>query len=153
MEACATSHFWGRFAQALGHDVRLIPPIYVKPFVKRQKNDAADAAAIAEAAVRPNLHYVAVKSAEHQARAVAFRTYQSFVGQRTQLINALRGQPLQIGQSRDINLRAANLNWAQMTGSTIQPGIETTMRDGPSTLRKRPIARSSTRRTRIFCPK
>lgn len=91
MEACATSHFWGRFAQSVGHEVRLIPPIYVKPFVKRQKNDAADAAAIAEAALRPNLHYVAVKSAEHQARAVAFRTHQSFVGQRTQLINALRG--------------------------------------------------------------
>jgi transposase len=53
MEACATSHFWGRFAQELGHEVRLIPPIYVKPFVKRQKNDAADAAAIAEAALRP----------------------------------------------------------------------------------------------------
>lgn len=70
MEACATSQFWGRFAQGHGHDVRLIPPIYVKPFVKRQKNDAADAAAIAEAALRPNMHYVAVKSAEHQARAV-----------------------------------------------------------------------------------
>lgn len=71
MEACATSHFWGRLAQGCGHDVRLIPPIYVKPFVKRQKNDAADAAAIAEAALRPNMHYVEVKSAEHQARAVA----------------------------------------------------------------------------------
>jgi transposase len=79
MEACATSHFWGRFAQSLGHDVRLIQPIYVKPFVKRQKNDAADAAAIAEAALRPNIHYVAVKSAEHQARAVSFRTHQCFV--------------------------------------------------------------------------
>ncbi|MUO92310.1 IS110 family transposase, partial [Agrobacterium vitis] len=88
MEACATSHFWGRFTQGCGHNVRLIPPIYVKPFVKRQKNDAADAAAIAEAAQRPNLHYVEVKSAEHQARAVAFRTHQCFV---TQLINALRG--------------------------------------------------------------
>ena len=91
MEACATSHYWGRFAQSLRHDVRLIPPIYVKPFVRRQKNNAADAAAIAEAVLRPNLHYVAVKSAEHQARAVAFRTHQCFVGQRTQLINALRG--------------------------------------------------------------
>lgn len=91
MEACATSHFWGRFAQGCGHKVRLIPPIYVKPFVKRQKNDAADAAAIAEAALRPNMHYVEVKSAEHQARAVAFRTHQCFVRQRTQLINALRG--------------------------------------------------------------
>jgi transposase len=56
MEACATSHFWGRLAEAHGHEVRLIPPIYVKPFVKRQKNDAADAAAIAEAALRPNMH-------------------------------------------------------------------------------------------------
>ncbi|WP_303832198.1 IS110 family transposase [Asticcacaulis taihuensis] len=97
MEACATSHFWGRLAERLGHDVRLIPPIYVKPFVKRQKNDAADAAAIAEAAVRPNLHYVAVKSAEHQARSVTFRTHQCFVGQRTQLINALRGHLAEFG--------------------------------------------------------
>ena len=91
MEACATSHFWGRFPQGCGHDVRLIPPIYVKPFVKLQKNDAADAAAIAEAAQRPNMHYVEVKSAEHQVRAVAFRTHQCFVRQRTQPINALRG--------------------------------------------------------------
>ena len=97
MEACATSHFWGRFAQSLGHDVRLIPPIYVKPFVKRQKNDAADAAAIAAAALRPNIHYVAVKSAEHQARAVSFRTHQCFVRQRTQLINALRGHLAEFG--------------------------------------------------------
>ncbi|MGO6944719.1 IS110 family transposase [Rhizobium johnstonii] len=91
MEACATNHFWGRFAQSCDHSVRLIPRIYVKPFVKRQKNDAADAAAIAEAALRPNMHCVEVKSAEHQARAVAFRTHQCFVRQRTQLINALRG--------------------------------------------------------------
>jgi transposase len=97
MEACATSHFWGRCAQSHGHDVRLIPPIYVKPFVKRQKNDAADAAAIAEAALRPNIHYVAVKSAEHQARAVSFRTHQCFVRQRTQLINALRSHLAEFG--------------------------------------------------------
>ena len=97
MEACATSHFWVRFAQSLGHEVRLIPPIYVKTFVKRQKNDAADAAAIAEAALRPGLHFVPVKSADHQARAVAFRTHQSFVGQRTQLINALRGHLAEFG--------------------------------------------------------
>jgi len=97
MEACATSHYWGRFAGAEGHEVRLIPPIYVKPFVKRQKNDAADAAAIAEAAVRPNLHFVAVKSAEHQARAVAYRTHQCFVSQRTQTINALRGHLAEFG--------------------------------------------------------
>ena len=97
MEACATSHYWGRLAQRSGLDVRLVPPIYVKPFVKRQKNDAADAAAIAEAALRPNMHCVAVKSAEHQARAVAFRTHQCFIRQRTQLINALRGHLAEFG--------------------------------------------------------
>ncbi len=97
MEACATSHYWGRVAQGHRHDVRLIPPIYVKPFVKRQKNDAADAAAIAEAVLRPNIDYVAVKSVEHQARAVAFRTHQCFDRQRTQLINALRGHPAEFG--------------------------------------------------------
>lgn len=90
MEACATSHFWGRQAQKAGHEARLISPIYVKPFVKRQKNDASDAAAIGEAARRPDMHYVAVKSAEHQGRAVAYRTHQCFVAQRTQTINALR---------------------------------------------------------------
>jgi transposase len=97
MEVCATSHDWGRVTQGYGHDVRLIPPIYVKPFVKRQKNDAADAAAIAEAVLRPNIHYVGVKSAEHQARAVAFRTHQCFVRQRTQLINALCGHLAEFG--------------------------------------------------------
>ena len=97
MEACATSHYWGRVAQGFGHDVRLVPPIYVKPFVKRQKNDVADAAAIAEAVLRPNMHCVAVKNVEQQARAVAFRTYQCFVRQRTQLINALRGHLAEFG--------------------------------------------------------
>jgi transposase len=97
MEACATSHHWGRVAMAHGHDVRLIPANYVKPFVKRQKNDFADAAAIAEAASRPSMSFVAVKSAEKQGRAVAFRTHQCFVRQRTQLINALRGHLAEFG--------------------------------------------------------
>ncbi|MCX7326737.1 MAG: transposase, partial [Hyphomicrobiales bacterium] len=97
MEACATSHSWGRVAQRCGHDVRLIPPVYVKPFVKRQKNDAADAAAIAEAVLRPNIHDVGVKSAGHQARAVVFPTHQRFVRQRTQLMNALRGHLAEFG--------------------------------------------------------
>jgi transposase len=79
MEACATSHHWGRVAQSYGHDVRLIPAQYVKPFVKRQKNDRADAEAIAEAASRPAMSFVAVKSAEKQGRAVAFWTHQCFV--------------------------------------------------------------------------
>ena len=97
MEACATSHHWGRVSQSHGHEVRLIPAAYVKPFVKRQKNDHADAEAIAEAVSRPSMRFVAVKSAEKQARAVAFRTHQCFIRQRTQLINALRGHLAEFG--------------------------------------------------------
>ncbi|SEP42015.1 Transposase [Methylobacterium sp. UNC300MFChir4.1] len=97
MEACATSHHWGRVAQASGHEVRLVPAVYVKPFVKRQKNDRADAEAIAEAAARPRMRFVAVKSAETQGRAVAFRTHQCLVRQRTQLINALCGHLAEFG--------------------------------------------------------
>ena len=91
MEACASAHFWGRAIGELGHEVRLIAPGYVKPFVKRQKNDAADAEAIAEAASRPTMRFVAVKSEAQQAAAMAFRTRDMFVRQRTQTINALRG--------------------------------------------------------------
>lgn len=91
MEACATAHGWGREFTKLGHEVRLIPPVYVKPFVKRQKNDVADAEAIVEAAMRPTMRFVALKTEDQQARAMLFRTRQMFVGQRTQLINALRG--------------------------------------------------------------
>jgi transposase len=91
MEACGTAHYWGRELSRLGHDVRLIPPVYVKPFVKRHKNDAADAEAVAEAAQRPSMRTVAVKSAEQQARSMLFRTRSLLVGQRTQLVNAFRG--------------------------------------------------------------
>jgi transposase len=91
MEACGTAHYWGRELAGHGHDVRLIPPVYVKPFVKRQKNDAADAEAVAEAALRPTMRSVAVKTAGQQAQAMLFRTRDLLVGQRTQLSNALRG--------------------------------------------------------------
>lgn len=97
MKACATSHHWGRVAQSHGHEVRLVPAAYVKPFVKRQKNDKADAEAIAEAASRPTMRFVAVKSAETQGRAVAYRTHQCLVRQRTQLINTLRGHLAEFG--------------------------------------------------------
>ena len=73
MEACATAHEWGRAIGELGHEVRLIPPIYVKPFVKRQKNDAADAEAICEAAQRPTMRFVPVKSEATRGAAMVFR--------------------------------------------------------------------------------
>ena len=91
MEACATAHSWGREFEKLGHTVRLIAPNYVKPFVKRQKNDVADAEAIVEVASRPTMRFVALKSEAQQARAMLFRTRQMFIGQRIQTINALRG--------------------------------------------------------------
>ncbi|MCK5444489.1 MAG: IS110 family transposase [Rhodospirillaceae bacterium] len=97
MEACATSHHWGREIGKLGHETRLIPPVYVKPFVKRQKNDANDAEAIAEAASRPTMRYVSVKSAEQQAQGMVFRTRDLFVRQRSQLVNALRGHLAEYG--------------------------------------------------------
>jgi transposase len=97
MEACGGAHFWGREIGRLGHEVRLIPPAYVKPFVKRQKNDLADAEAIAEAAQRPTMRFVAVKSEECQAAAVIFRSRDLLVRQRTQIINALRGHMGEFG--------------------------------------------------------
>jgi transposase len=97
MEACATSHFWGREITKLGHEVKLVPPVYVKPYVKRQKNDAADAEAIAEAASRPTMRFVAVKTEEQQAQGMAFRIRDLFVRQRSQMINALRGHLAEYG--------------------------------------------------------
>lgn len=91
MEACGSAHYWGRELQQLGHEVRLIPPAYVKPFVKRQKNDAKDAEAICEAAQRPAMRFVTVKDEAQQASAAVFRARDLLVRQRTQLINALRG--------------------------------------------------------------
>lgn len=97
MEACASAHHWGREIMALGHEVRLVPPIYVKPFVKRHKNDAADAEAITEAAQRPTMHFVVVKSEAQQAQGMLFHTRDLLVRQRTQTINALRGHLAEYG--------------------------------------------------------
>lgn len=97
MEACATAHYWGRELTAMGHNVRLIPPVYVKPFVKRHKNDAADAEAIAEAVLRPNMRFVPIKSVEQQALAMLLKTRDLLVRHRTQLVNALRGHLMEYG--------------------------------------------------------
>jgi len=97
MEACATSHYWAREIAKLGHEVRMMPPRYVKPYVKRNKNDAADAEAICEAVTRPTMRFVPIKTPEQQSVLMLHRTRQLFVGQRTTLINAIRAHLAEFG--------------------------------------------------------
>lgn len=97
IEACATAHYWARELAALGHEVRLMPPTYVKAYVRRQKNDAADAEAICEAVTRPTMRFVPVKSAERQSILVLHRSRELLVRQRTMLINAIRGHCAEFG--------------------------------------------------------
>jgi transposase len=97
MEACATAHYWARELSALGHEVRLMPPSYVKAYVRRQKNDAADAEAICEAVTRPTMRFVPVKSADRQSVLVLHRSRELLVRQRTMLINAIRGHCAEFG--------------------------------------------------------
>ena len=97
LEACGGSHHWGRLLSQLGHRVRLIPPQYVKPFVKRAKNDRNDAEAISEAASRPTMRSVVVKTVDQQADGIILKHREMLVGQRTQAINALRGHAAAFG--------------------------------------------------------
>ena len=97
LEACGGSHHWGRLLSKLGHRVRLIPPQYVKPFVKRAKNDRNDAEAISEAASRPTMRSVVVKTVDQQADGIILKHREMLVGQRTQAINALRGHAAEFG--------------------------------------------------------
>jgi transposase len=97
MEACATAHYCARELTALGHEVRLMPPAYVKPYVKRQKNDAADAEAICEAVTRPTMRFVPVKSSEQQSAAMLHRSRSLLVKQRTMLLHAIRAHLAELG--------------------------------------------------------
>ncbi len=97
MEACSSAHHWARELTKLGHTVRLMPPAYVKPYVRRGKNDAADAAAICEAVARPSMRFVPIKSVDQQAALMAHRCRDLLIRQRTQLINALRGHLNELG--------------------------------------------------------
>lgn len=97
IEACGTAHHWARAIAALGHEVRLMPPAYVKPYVKRGKTDAADAEAICEAVSRPTMRFVPIKSPEQQAILLLHRTRDQLIGQRTAQANALRGHMAEFG--------------------------------------------------------
>src|ERR1700721_3628408 len=97
MEACATAHQWARELKKLGHDTRLMPPTYVKAYVKRGKNDAADAAAICEAVTRPSMRFVPIKNVEQQRVLMLPRSRDLLIRQRTQLINALRAHLAELG--------------------------------------------------------
>ena len=97
MEACGTAHYWGRELSSLAHDVRLMPAAYVKPYVKRGKNDEVDAEAICEAVTRPTMRFVSIKSAEQQSILMLHRTRDLFVRQRTMLVNSLRSQLSEFG--------------------------------------------------------
>ena len=97
IEACASSHYWSRELQALGHTVRLMPPAYVKPYVKRQKNDLADAEAICEAVTRANMRFVPTKTPEQQSCLMLHRTRHLFIRQQTSVINAIRAHLAEFG--------------------------------------------------------
>ena len=97
MEACASSHHWARELGALGHEARIMPAAYVKPYVKRNKNDAADAAAICEAVTRPTMRFVPIKTPTQQSILMLHRTRELFVRQRTMLVNALRAHLAEFG--------------------------------------------------------
>jgi transposase len=97
IEACPSAHHWGRELQALGHTVKLMPPSYVKAYLKRSKNDANDAAAICEAVTRPSMRFVPIKTKEQQAALMLHRTRQLLVRQRTMLSNAIRGHLAELG--------------------------------------------------------
>jgi len=122
IEACASSHHWARELQALGHTVRLVPPAYVKPYVKRQKNDATDGEAICEAVGRANMRFVPIKTQEQQSGLVLHRTPHLFIRQQTSLINAIR---LIAPNSASLRRSAAAVSRNCLTSSPTRTGFQT----------------------------
>ena len=118
MEACATAHYWARELVALGHDVRLMPPRFVKPFVKSQKNDAADAEAICEAVQRPTMRFVPIKSTEQQAALLLHRTRDLLIRQRSSLISSIRAHFAEFGIVTNHRIRDIERLLRLLTDST-----------------------------------
>jgi transposase len=158
MEACGGAHFWGREIGKLGHEVRLIPPAYVKPFVRRQKNDAADAEAICEAAQRPNMRFVPVKNEEKQGAAAVFRVRELLIRQRTQTIDALRGHLTEFGEvvPQGLGTRGAWASWSRRKTTRCRRGrgrrcrsssmvCAISTRGSPGSTRRSPAERGKTR--------
>lgn len=129
VEACSSAHHWARELTALAHDVRLIPPAYVKPYVKRQKNDAADAAAICEAVTRPSMRFVKVRSIDNQAVLMHHKVREMLVRQRTQILNGLRGHLAEIGiiaAQGPVNARAL-ADLLRRSDASIAPAVATAL--------------------------
>jgi hypothetical protein len=124
MEACGSAHHWARELIKLGHDARMMPPAYVKPYVRRQKNDAADAAGICEAVTRPSMRFVGVRTLENQAALMHHKAREMLVAQRTQLINALRGHLAEIG----VIAARGPKNARDLAGVVMAEGDETILR-------------------------
>ncbi len=123
IEACATSHYWAREISALGHEVRMMPARYVKAYVKRNKNDAADAAAICEAVTRPTMRFVPIKTPEQQSVLMLHRTRQLFVRQRTALVTALRAHLAEFGIVAGVGMPfPAGLARSARVGEAADPG-------------------------------
>jgi len=137
MEACPTSHYWARQLQALGHTARIMPANYVKPYVKRNKNDAADAEAICEAVTRPTMRFVAVKTAERQSLMILHRTRSLLVRQRTMLVNAVRAKQNSTGGKERMGRISKQgdqyLRWLLVAGamSVIRQGRRTNFEKTP----------------------
>jgi transposase len=123
IEACATSHHWSRELKALGHTVRLMPPAYVRPYVKRQKNDATDAEAICEAVTRANMRFVETKTSEQQSCLMLHRTRQLFIRQQTSVINAIRAHMAEFGIVAPVGRKGVEQLLAVVTSDQRVPAV------------------------------